>query len=170
MWGTVSHHILSMSVWAHKPVAVYTSFTELNTPSVSLSLSTEEPKLVQRKSHLVFIHFINTCDSVSPLWVYMCADFSSRHVGDPWKSLGVVLETSVAHEMKGCCPWPCLLEHQITYVGYWSSRQEWRGLKRATGSPLLMKRITGIIYKNVLYLQFYITPQDGVLTQFLTPL
>lgn len=123
-----------MSVWAHKPVAVYTSFTELNTPSVSLSLSTEEPKLVQRKSHLVFIHFINTCDSVSPLWVYMCADFSSRHVGDPWKSLGVVLETSVAHEMKGCCPWPCLLEHQITYVGYWSSRQEWRGLKRATSS------------------------------------
>lgn len=98
------HASFCVSVWAHKPAAVCTSITELNTSSLSLSLSTEEPKLVQRKSHLVFIFVINVCDSVSPLWV--CVGVIWRHVGDSWG-----------------CPWPRLLEHQITSVGYWSSRR-----------------------------------------------
>ena len=45
--------------------------TWLNTPSVSLSLSTEEPKLVQRKSNLI-LYIVNTCDFLSLVRVRAC--------------------------------------------------------------------------------------------------
>lgn len=48
--------------------------------SLSLSLSTEEPKLVQRKSTFVFIHITDMLIFVCLVWVYTCATCVCVHI------------------------------------------------------------------------------------------
>lgn len=100
-----SHFTLCMSVWAPKPCC--SMYPVKNALCLSLPLSAEEPKLVQRKSDLVF--YLHYKHMPSVWWMYMCAGVRSRHAEDSWKSLWLVFSGRC-----WCRPWSCLLEHQVT--------------------------------------------------------
>ena len=70
MWFNNTHPFVSL--------VLYKNHSYLHRLSPSFSLSTEEPKLVQRKSHLFFIYIINMFAFVSPL----CVGLIGRHAGD----------------------------------------------------------------------------------------